>query len=615
MRGGLRRPARLARRLLAAQRRRDRRPAGPAAGRALEPLPAHPGRGPRRGHRHPGQGRHRLGLRRPLLLGHRDLRAPVPHVHVPALRPQRAALPLHDARRRPSARAARSTRSARSSRGARSTARRRRPTTRPAPRSTTSTPTSPTPCRSTWRPPGTSSSWPARRIDILVETARLWADLGFWRQRDGQESFHIHGVTGPDEYTTVVNDNLFTNVMARSNLRAAVGTCAWLAGHDPEAYAAVLRRLSLTTGRDRGVARAPRRRCTSRTTSCSASTRRTTRSSSKELWDLPNTPPDKRPLLLHYHPLVIYRHQVLKQADVVLALFLQGDDFTPEEKRADFEYYDPLTTGDSTLSSVVQAIIAAEVGYADLALDYFTHALFVDLADLHSNTDDGVHVASIGGVWNALVGGFAGMRDYFGAISFDPRLPAAWECISFPMTLRGNRMRVQLDRRTISFTLETGDDESLEVVVQGNAGDRHARGSGDRRSRRPCRCCRASRRCGTSRGSSARTGPWSARPCRRTRWSRSPWRPWTDAREPTEQNDRSVFTDPPLCSANGTPTDHHRVDHGARPQAGGRAPADPPRQRRPDHREPRGRTGPGSRRSSTTSRASSSRWTATCSSC
>ena len=189
---------------------------------------------------------------------------------------------------------------------------------------------------------------------------------------------------------------------------------------------------------------------------------------SKELWDLPNTPPDKRPLLLHYHPLVIYRHQVLKQADVVLALYLQGDEFTPAEKRADFEYYDPLTTGDSTLSSVVQAIIAAEVGYADLAADYFALALYVDLADLHRNTDAGVHVASIGGVWNALVGGFAGLRAYLGVLSFDPRLPVAWECITFPMTLRGNRVRVQLDRTTISFTLETGDDESVEVMVQGN---------------------------------------------------------------------------------------------------------------------------------------------------
>ena len=127
--------------------------------------------------------------------------------------------------------------------------------------------------------------------------------------------------------------------------------------------------------------------------------------------------------MLHYHPLVIYRFQVLKQADVVLALFLQGDHFSSEQKRVDFEYYDAITTGDSTLSGVVQSIIAAEVGYRDLALRYFYNALFVDLADLHGNATDGVHVASTAGIWNCLAYGFGGMRDYNGIVTFDPRLP------------------------------------------------------------------------------------------------------------------------------------------------------------------------------------------------
>ena len=141
----------------------------------------------------------------------------------------------------------------------------------------------------------------------------------------------------------------------------------------------------------------------------------------REMWDLANTPMTKRPLLLHYHPLVIYRFQVIKQADVVLALFLQGEDFTLEQKKADFDYYDPITTGDSTLSAVVQSIIAAEVGYHDLALRYFLAALFVDLADRHGNTADGVHVASTGGVWNAMAAGFGGFRDHgAGQWSIDP---------------------------------------------------------------------------------------------------------------------------------------------------------------------------------------------------
>jgi alpha,alpha-trehalose phosphorylase len=183
----------------------------------------------------------------------------------------------------------------------------------------------------------------------------------------------------------------------------------------------------------------------------------------KELWDLENTPEDRRPLLLHYHPLVIYRFQVLKQADVVLALYLQGDRFSTEMKRANFEYYDPLTTGDSTLSAVVQSIIAAEVGYHELAIRYFRSALFVDLADLHHNASDGVHVASTGGVWSTLVAGFGGFRDHSGVFAFDPRLPDDWSKLTFRITLHGTRIRVALEADQISFAVEAGDQARLRV--------------------------------------------------------------------------------------------------------------------------------------------------------
>ena len=170
-------------------------------------------------------------------------------------------------------------------------------------------------------------------------------------------------------------------------------------------------------------------------------------------------------MLLHYHPLVIYRFQVLKQADVVLALFLQGDHFTEEQKRNNFEYYDPITTGDSTLSGIVQAIIAAEVGYRELALRYFYNSLFVDLADLHGNIADGVHVASTGGVWNILAYGFGGMRDYNGIMTFDPRLPESWAALTFQITLRGTRIKVHVTSREIGFTVVQG--ESAELAVRG----------------------------------------------------------------------------------------------------------------------------------------------------
>ena len=303
--------------------------------------------------------------------------------------------------------------------------------------------------------------------EILVETARMWADLGFWRV-DGGRTFHIHGVTGPDEYTTVVNNNLFTNVMARFNLERAAAVVTELRESDPTAYARLQSRLhlqddevgewedcaahmSVPFDKDLGIHPQDENFL------------------DRELWDLSQTPPEKRPLLLNYHPLVIYRFQVLKQADVVLAMLLQGDRFSLEEKRRNFEYYDPITTGDSSLSAVVQSIIAAEVGHHQWAMHYFLSGLFVDLADLHGNTADGVHIASAGGVWNALVYGFAGMRDHGDGLTFDPRLPSAWPRLTFPLRVHGTRIVVELEQDAITFTLVEGDP--ITVRVRGEVHD------------------------------------------------------------------------------------------------------------------------------------------------
>jgi len=301
-------------------------------------------------------------------------------------------------------------------------------------------------------------------VDIAVETARLWTTLGFWRfNEDGDpEVFHIHGVTGPDEYTTVVNDNLFTNVMARYNLRFAARAVREMAENEPEQYALMVDRLGLEPGEPDAWEHAAEAMHIPYSEALGIHPQDAV-FLEREVWDLENTPPEQRPLLLHFHPLVIYRYQVLKQADVVLALYLQGNHFTAEEKLADFQYYDPLTTGDSTLSAVVQSILAAEVGYQDLALEYFRESIFVDLGDLHHNAADGVHVASAGGVWTALVAGFGGMRDHFGDLSFDPRLPADWPSLSYTLHWHGTELKITVTADTLTVAAGPGEAVGFEV--------------------------------------------------------------------------------------------------------------------------------------------------------
>jgi alpha,alpha-trehalose phosphorylase len=297
--------------------------------------------------------------------------------------------------------------------------------------------------------------------EILVETARLWEDLGFYAE-DGR--FHIHGVTGPDEYTTVVDDNTYTNLMARLNLSYAAEAVRLLEAERPDAHAALVADLALQPDELERWVRA------AAAMHVGYDERRGIHPQDahfleQEVWDLDATPPEKFPLLLHYHPLVIYRRQVIKQADIVLAMFLVGDEFSPEQKRANFDYYDRLTTGDSSLSACVQSIVAAEVGDEQRALEYFRFALMMDLGDAAGNVSDGVHIAATGGVWQALVFGFGGVRDTDGGLTISPRLPAGWGSLAFSLQVQDRQVRIELGHDEERYRLEDG--EPLELTIRG----------------------------------------------------------------------------------------------------------------------------------------------------
>lgn len=299
--------------------------------------------------------------------------------------------------------------------------------------------------------------------EMLVETARLWRDLGFFSARNGG-CFCINGVTGPDEYNTVVNNNLFTNLMARENLRYAADTADSMARDHPEAFAELLRRTGLAPEETAAWRDAAARMYLP----WDERLRIHPQDDSfldKEAWDFANTPADHYPLLLHYHPLNLYRAQVIKQADTVLAMFLLREYFSEAQTKRNFDYYDPLTTHDSSLSVCIQSIVAAEIGYLSKALEYFEFSAVMDISDLGGNVVHGAHIASIGGTWLALVQGFGGMRDHGGRIAFDPRLPASWRSLRFPLTIRGQRLRVEVRHDVTTYRLEVG--EALTVFHAG----------------------------------------------------------------------------------------------------------------------------------------------------
>lgn len=295
--------------------------------------------------------------------------------------------------------------------------------------------------------------------EMLVETARMWVDLGFY-QNNGDKQFHIHGVTGPDEYNAVVDDNLYTNMMARENLLYAAATIDSLQAEQPGKYFKLIRKVDLRPDE----VTAWKQAADSMYIPYDADLGIHLQDDDflrKKTWNLESIPRDRFPLLLFYHPLVIYRHQVIKQADVVLAMFLLGHHFSTDQKRRNFDYYDPMTTGDSSLSACIQSIVACEIGYREQALDYFRYALLMDLADVGGNVRDGIHIASTGGTWMAIVYGFGGLRDHGGVLSFRPRLPEATSRLCFPLTVHGRTLQVDIRTDSVTYRLISG--ESLLV--------------------------------------------------------------------------------------------------------------------------------------------------------
>jgi alpha,alpha-trehalose phosphorylase len=291
-------------------------------------------------------------------------------------------------------------------------------------------------------------------IEILVETARLWRSLG---HHDAEGRFRIDGVTGPDEYTALVDNNVFTNLLAARNLRGAADVAvryperAGELGIDEReivAWRAAADRIVVPFDAELGV-----------TAQSEGFTR-------YRRWDFEATRAEEYPLLLHYPYYLLYSSQVVKQADLVFALYLCGDRFTLEQKQRDFAYYEAITVRDSSLSASIQAIVAAEVGHLDLAYAYLCETAFSDLHDRSGNTADGLHLAALAGALLAVVAGFGGLRDYGDTLGFAPRLPSPLTRLSFRLVYRGRRVRIDIGPEHARYELLDG--EALDLLHHGD---------------------------------------------------------------------------------------------------------------------------------------------------
>ncbi|NBG88245.1 glycoside hydrolase family 65 protein [Isachenkonia alkalipeptolytica] len=292
-------------------------------------------------------------------------------------------------------------------------------------------------------------------LEMVLETARIWMDLGHFNKR-GKGKFEIYNVTGPDEYTALVNNNFFTNSMAKMHLNYACDSAVGFEDQDAEAYYALMKRIAMDKEELKGFQRAADKMKLIKDEALGVYPQDDS-FLDKPPWDFEQEPKEKKPLLLHYHPLNIYRHQVLKQGDVVLGLFLLSEEYSLEDKKRNYDYYEPLTTHDSSLSYCIHSIMASEAGYGDEAQTFFRKTVRMDLDNVLKKSHHGIHTANMGGAWMTMVFGFGGMRTDKEKLSFRPVLPGGWEGYSFRILFRGAGLEVMVGKKETLYTLLRGD--------------------------------------------------------------------------------------------------------------------------------------------------------------
>ncbi|MEV4611400.1 glycosyl hydrolase family 65 protein [Kitasatospora sp. NPDC049258] len=286
-------------------------------------------------------------------------------------------------------------------------------------------------------------------LELLVHTARLWRSLG---HHDPAGTFHLDGVSGPDEYSGDADDNLYTNLMAQQNLRAAadaaernadLAVALGVSDEETAAWRDAALHLAVPFDERLGVHE-----------QSAGFTRH-------QVWDFAGTGPGEYPLLRHHPYFQLRRRQVVQQPDLVLALYRRGEAFGPEQKARDFAYYEALTVRDSPIAAGVQAVLAAETGHLALAYDYLAETALLDLDGTVHDLRDGLRLAALAGVWLALVAGFGGLRHHGDTLAFAPRLPAQLARLAFTVQFQRRVLRVETTAAETRYSLLEGAELQL----------------------------------------------------------------------------------------------------------------------------------------------------------
>ncbi|WP_419886043.1 beta-phosphoglucomutase [Paenibacillus sp. B-A-8] len=296
--------------------------------------------------------------------------------------------------------------------------------------------------------------------EMLIETARFWYEFGAYIETKDNK-FCINGVTGPDEFTVLADNNCFTNLLARENLWNAYNVVKWMEKNYPVEFAELSAKIGLEDDEKNQWKRAADQMYIPYSEDLEIFPQ-DDGFLYKKPWDIANTPIKKYPLLDHHHPLVVYRHQVSKQADLILGLCLLSHMFTKDELQRNFDFYEKVTVHESSLSACIFSIVASRIGYYDKSYEYFMTTSRLDLDDYHRNTHAGIHTANMAGTWMCIVNGFAGMQEHNDKLCFSPYLPEEWDEYSFKVSYKGRLIKLTIAETGTTYELLAGKD--IEII-------------------------------------------------------------------------------------------------------------------------------------------------------
>lgn len=305
-----------------------------------------------------------------------------------------------------------------------------------------------------WKMTGDDAMLCEMGAEILWETARFWLSFGVFAPERGG-AFCLNCVTGPDEYTALVNNNCYTNLMAQANLRAAAEAGSYLRQNFPQAWDALRSRCKIRQTEEENFLRAADRMYIPFDETRGIFWQDDGFAQKKPL-EIASIPKEKLPIADHMHFLTLYRHQVLKQADTLLAMMVLAEQFDDAQVRANYDFYEPKTIHESSLSQCVHSVVASRIGYHDKAYSFFSASARLDLDDVQGNTGAGIHMANLAGAWMCIVYGFGGMRPHKGTVRIAPWLPQGWTGYAFHISLHGSVVRAAVDRSGVKLTLQSG---------------------------------------------------------------------------------------------------------------------------------------------------------------